>query len=237
MRMDKRFSALIMSVLLVASASQAWAVVYGGIDFPQGPSSFADAVELYNPSYSGGNVPTAASYMDPIAALGTPNYVNPNGSVSLGSGGLIQLLFVNNLLTNSGGTGYDLHIFEIGPDVEDTFVAIRPTAATAGLLGSGWDANNDGFFEIGRVFGATSSIDIDSIFSGYGAGVLQFSAVQLIDDPNEGSTSGSTVGADIDAVGAIASVRQNVVPEPGTLLLLGSGLVGLAGYGRKRRKA
>jgi hypothetical protein len=49
------------------------------------------------------------------------------------------------------------------------------------------------------------SVDIDARFPGHDAGALIFDAVQLIDDPNEGERRGDTVGADIDAVGAIAS--------------------------------
>jgi hypothetical protein len=128
-----------------------------------------------------------------------------SGSVTLGHGGLLELLFTDNFLTNSGDGQNDLHIFEVGPDVEDTFVAVRPTAATEALLGPAFDADGDGFYEVGKVLGATSSIDIDAFFPGYGPGLLLFDAVQLIDDPCEGGAVGGTPGADIDAVGAIAS--------------------------------
>jgi hypothetical protein len=188
-----------------------------GIDFPDGARSFADAVIQYNPLFQGGPGPTDPNFMDPIVATGLPDYaeVGPSmGSVSLGRGGLIELDFLDNRLTNSGDALDDLHVFEIGPDVEDTFVSVRPTAATASVLGPGFDADGDGFYEVGKVFGSTSSIDIDMFFPGFAAGVLEFNAVQLVDDPNEGASGGATVGADIDAVGAITSV----IPEPSSFV-------------------
>jgi len=205
---------------------------YDGITFPDGDVSFADSVITYNNAYSGGAVPTDPNFLDPSAALGAPDYPDASapgtGSVSLGSGGLIQLLFTDNSLTNSGDANEDLHVFEVGPDVEDTFVAIRPTADTLTLFGGAYSGLeiNDGFYSIGKVFGATSSLDIDAIFGGFGAGQLIFDAVQLIDDPNEGQRTGATVGADIDAVGAIFSAPPvNQVPEPGSLGLMAGGLL------------
>ena len=193
-------------IIILIAVSFCYGETYKGINFPNGPVSFADEVILYDPLFSGGPGPTLGNI--PSKALGIPDYVSSNRLyATLGRGGKIELLFSNNLLVNSGSDGHDLHIFEVGPDVEDTFVAIRPTAATAALLGEGHDADADGYYEIGKVFGATSSIDIDAIYPGFAAGELEFDAVQLIDDYNEGGSTGATVGADIDAVGAIGSVR------------------------------
>lgn len=200
---------LLLAAVILTGASLSQAETYGGIDFPNGSLSFADAVIRYAPLHSGGPAPTEGT--DPEAALGIPNYVSnhPETHATLGRGGLIELRFVNNYLVNDGGTGHDLHIFEVGPDVEDTFVAIRPTAETALLLDPAlYDADGDGFYEIGKVYGSISSIDIDAVFPGHASQTLIFDAVQLIDDYYEGGSTGSTVGADIDAVGAIGSVRS-----------------------------
>jgi hypothetical protein len=208
---------VLVATLVVTNVSQA--IPYGGIEFPDGPTSFADSVVSYNPAFGGGNVPTSPNYMDPTDATGVPNYAGDVGSVSLGAGGQIVLKFTDNYLTGSGSDAKDLHIFEIGPDVEDTFVDISK---------DGWT-----WFSIGKVFGATSSIDIDA----FGWGVLDlFSYVRLTDDKNEGATTGSTVGADIDAVGAITSrVRPpEKVPDSGaTAALLATSILGMAALRRK----
>ncbi|QDS97166.1 PEP-CTERM sorting domain-containing protein [Adhaeretor mobilis] len=211
--------ALLSLALLHCNAVRSHAEEFGGIEFPGGASSFADSVIQYDPAFSGGNVPTAPSFLNPADALGPPDFSpasgnSDTGAVSLGSGGLIELAFTDNVLTNSGDTDFDLHIFEIGSAVEDTFVAVRPNAATLALLVSAVDANSDGFLDLGSVNGATSSIDIDAIFSGFSPGQLVFDAVQLVDDPNKDGTTGATIGADIDAVGAIAS---SPIPEPASL--------------------
>ena len=207
-------------VACLAISTNAGAVIYGGVDFPDGASSFADAVVDYSPVIGGGG--PVAPYNDPADALGIPDYPgNSTGFVSLGSGGSLTLRFTDNSLTGSGDADLDLWIFEIGPDVEDTFVEISKD----NIL---WHA-------VGKVFGSTSGVDIDA----FGFGVLDFfSFVRLTDDAAEGATTGSTVGADIDSVGAITSAPPvNAVPVPAAVWLFGTALVGFVGLSRRRKVA
>lgn len=244
--LNKLKTALIMAaafstaLLTLGVTSSAKAVVFGGVDFPQGATSFADEVIRYNPNFQGGPAPTDLNFTNPDEALGVPDYVQQSstvgfGAVALGRGGLIELKFVDNLLTNSGNSNPDLFVFEVGRAIEDTFIAVRPTAATLAFLNPFGDANSDGFWEVGEVSGSTSSIDIDSFFSGFTAGTLAFDAVQLIDDRNSGISSGPFVGADIDAVGAISSI-QNPTAVPTPALLPGLISIGIAAICNRKKQ-
>lgn len=203
-----RCSTLLGISLFCSTAS---AVPFGGVEFPSGAASFADSVVSYDPLFGGGPAP-AASNQHADNAIGTPDI---NGYVSLGAGGRIVLRFTNNLLTGSNNSNFDLWVFEVGADVEDTFV----------------DISKDGlnWISVGKVFGATSGIDIDAF--GFGTGD-EFAYIRLTDDPNEGERVGSTVGADIDAVGAISTT---VVPEPGSLALAGLAIAGVMVRTARRR--
>jgi hypothetical protein len=207
-----------IACLGLSLAVPAFAVVFHGVDFPGGEASFADGVVSYDPAFGGGAVPTAA-FRDPLKALGAPDFpegVDPE-YVSLGAGGRIVLRFTNNALTGSGNADLDLWIFEIGPDVEDTFVDISKDGST--------------WFSVGAVTGSTRGVDIDAF--GFGTSDL-FSFVRLTDNIALDATSGVTVGADIDAVGAISSTAPvGKVPEPATLLLLATGLAAGA-FGRRK---
>lgn len=196
----------------------ATADIFHGVDFPGGVASFADSIVSYNPAFGGGAVPTAP-FQDASQALGAPNF--PEGAdpeyVSLGAGGRIVLRFTNNSLTGSGNSDQDLWIFEIGPDVEDTFVDISKDGST--------------WFSVGKVTGATKGVDIDAF--GFGTSDF-FSFVRLTDDILLDAPSGTTVGADIDAVGAIASAPPvGTVPEPATLLLVATAFAAGA-FGRRK---
>lgn len=167
--------------------------------------SFADIVISYDPG---------CFIRDPIpeGALGAANYngspVALNQFTFLGDGGSIKLGFTNNLLTNSGDGNADVFIFEIGGAAEACDIAVQPADAatltavnTAGLL----DPDGDGYFEIGRIAGATTAIDLDVLIPGFVFGDLLFDAIEIRDVPDRGCV-GLTPGADIDAVCALSLV-------------------------------
>lgn len=211
-----------LPALALVGTMPATADIIGGVEFPGGVASFADASVFY--AVGGGGV--TAPHRGPDNALGVPDYVGGTSCaseascsfVSLGSGGTLIVRFVDNVLTGSGSDAFDLWVFEIGPDVEDTFVAVSTD-------GADWN-------EVGKVTGGTRGIDLDAF--GFGTG-SEFAYVRLIDDPAEGSASGGTAGADIDAVGAI-STRVISVDAPSTAALVPLALLGLALRARRKQR-
>ncbi|MDZ4375449.1 MAG: PEPxxWA-CTERM sorting domain-containing protein [Phenylobacterium sp.] len=214
---------LMAGATLMLGAGGASAEVFGGVEFPQGAVSFADVVVSYLPGLEGTD-PTAP-YQGAGNALGAPDYAGNNTCaatctfVSLGVGGELVLRFTDNVLTGSDSDADDLWIFEIGPDVEDT----RVDVSTNGLT----------WLSVGMVTGSTRGIDLDGF--GYDSSSA-FSFVRLTDVAAEGGTSGATVGADIDAVGAISTRAVTLVPEPSAWALMIAGF-GLAGGALRRSRA
>lgn len=221
--MEKQRVFLLMVSLVALCALPASAQFFGntqgGANFPQGIASFADVVVDYSPVILPSG-PTEV-YRNAEKALGAPdfddNFLFPTPDdatfVSLGPGGSLTLQFVDNVLTGSGDSTPDLWIFEAGADVEQTMVEVS--------------SDNDVYFPVGTAPGSTSGIDLDAF--GFGADST-FSYVRLTDVAAQGDVASTTVGADIDAVGAISSVTPPcpVIPAPEAVLLgmLGTGLVG-----------
>ena len=173
--------------------------------------SFADVLIEYNPGCSNIEDP------DPTGALGVSDWpVGSSGDkpefVFLGVNGSIKLEFTNNLLTNSGDNNEDLWVFEVGVDIEDSALALRPadafTETQLQLLGIP-DTNGDGFYEVGNIDGATTGFDIDNVMLGYAPETLLFDAVELTDLDNGNCQTQSTPGADIQAVCALYSIVAN----------------------------
>lgn len=194
---------------------------FDGILFPDGAASFADAITVID----AGTPAATGDFIVQNNALGTPD----DASYSLGRGGSIVVEFIDNRLVGSGDDADDLFIFEIGPQVEDTFLQISVDGLT--------------FLDIGGVGGATSRVDIDPFLDADLTDAFdqmsEFAFIRITDDPNEGGTSGGSVGGDIDAVGAISSRAPTDPMDPPVAVnapaTLGLFAVGLAMLSRRRR--
>lgn len=207
---------LILAVPLVLFALPLRAEVFNTVNFPAGSESFADLLIRFDPEFSGG---TATVDPHPYVTVGVPNFTWQ----SLGDGGLIELLFVDNALTNSRNSSPDLYIGEGDGTAEDFFVSLRPTAETKALLNPADDTNGDGYYEIGNFVGArrtgaagfVRTIDIDQAFPLQRHLQLAFDAIQIVDDPDRGEETGLTVGLDLESVGAISSVATGEILQIG----------------------
>ncbi|MCC9599649.1 GEVED domain-containing protein [Stieleria sp. JC731] len=165
---------------------------FKGILFDQGLISFADVVTDYSPN-AGGSPPTL-THQTPAAALGAPDGTGRGTeptdgltAVSLGLGGTLTVQFTDNYLTGDGTSAGDLVVFETGA-IESVQVEISRDGLS--------------YTSVGIIGGLTNQIDIDQF--GFGPND-RFSFVRLT-DLRQGDASGSALGADIDAIGAISSV-------------------------------
>lgn len=164
--------------------------------------TFATRVLVYDPSYSGAPPPETASYADPSAALGVPDYVHERaeGAVALGQGGRLDLAFDGCWLAPSGDGEPDLRVYEVGPAIERTLVWLRLTTPAALSWGAALGADSEGWVEAGLLAGSVLDVDVDERVLGVDADEVRFDAVRLQDDVTEGAWSGGSPGADIDAV-------------------------------------
>lgn len=157
------------------------------ITFLMGDISFADTVVLYDPGAFGegtGDEPDVR-FQNAESALGASDYDagKDTGYVSLGKGGTLVLRFIDNVLID--GPGPDLHIFETSD--EDVHVWISE------------DGNV--FTPVDKATKIQRSLDIGP----YIRPGMVYPFVKLRDDPYQGEQEGPSLGADIDAVGAINS--------------------------------
>ncbi len=154
------------------------------ICLPQGESSFADEVVSFTP----GARSSSGVFADPSYTLGLPDYTSANkpGFLSLGCDGVLVLRFTDNALVDVEGP--DLYVFEVGPAVEPTVLAISDDGRT--------------WVEVGRIEGARADVDIAPFVSPS----QTFTYVRLTNASR--TCCGRHSGADIDAVAAVGSALR-----------------------------
>lgn len=166
-------------------------LVYGSgnreICLPLGELSFADRVVSFTP----GARPSQPPFDYPGSALGPPDYRNTYSAdfISLGCDGVLITQFTDNALVDVDGV--DLYIFEVGPVVEKTELAISKDGET--------------WIEVGEIEGARADVDI-------GPFVEKGDRFYFVRLTNAGTACGGNhSGADIDAIAAVgAEIRLSL---------------------------
>jgi len=185
MRMPLLLAGMLFATPLIAAEPVSYTDSQGNVmTFQLGDTAFADRVVSYAP----GDPEPSQGARDGSLATGAPNYEKTgDGSyTTLGCGGTLVLQFTDNVLIDQAGP--DLHVFEVGPDVEPTFIAVS--------------ADGENWVELGKIDGGDASLDIGE----HVQDDATYRFVRFTDD-GEGC-SGRWPGADIDAVGALNAAQM-----------------------------
>jgi outer membrane protein OmpA-like peptidoglycan-associated protein len=157
--------------------------------FPLGDASFADEVVTFA---IGTPPPRDPRWGDPKTAVGPPDFdrkrVDPRSpaNVVLGCGGSLVVRFADNVLVDVAGP--DLYVFEVGPAIEPTHLAISQDGTT-------WT-------EVGNISGGTAAVDIAKVAKPGD----RYRFVRVTDLKR--ACGGPYPGADVDAIGAIGSALR-----------------------------
>lgn len=156
----------------------------GEIRLNLGDLSFADVVV----SFRKGDQSAADQHSIPEEALGIPNYIDSvdDEYLTLGCGGELVVRFTDNALGDVDGP--DIFVFEIGPAVEATALAISKD-------GRSWT-------EVGVISGGVAGIDIKGAANPFDT----YSFLRLTDQRT--ACFGEWPGADIDAIAAVGAGRR-----------------------------
>lgn len=186
------------------------ATTYQGINFPQGALSFADRVVDYRISSEN----RANHCANPNFVLGVPDREKSSQNTFLAIGNsqspcqvYVTVQFLDNYLIDIEGN--DLWIFEVG----------NTTGGRDEPLEVYISNDLQSWIFVGRTGGGKGGIDIaDKVLPNQ-----RFQYVRICDEPGSKTTTGSTPGPDIDAIGAIGSIfrpegdREDPIPPTGPI--------------------
>jgi len=207
------FLSIFALILMFVGITKVEAITIANYDFED--NAFADTLTSYsNLSNLFGGAPdfeTSLTDIDPATGVSL-------GIVSPYTAGSVQMEFTDNYIINEDD--YDIALFEVGYSTIESFsvdVTLSGNTIEYSVTNTGYNV------QVGSTFYPLRIALIDISDFGIAPGVL-LSSIEINAGPN------TITPPELSLVGALNSVP---IPEPATMLLLSSGLIGIVGFKRK----